>query len=265
MAKKQRTLEERTEYNIKKLTDAKIAKKKKKRNHVPKAAQREKINNLNKKKRAKNLLEKHKQFLRSYEGNAGNLYLACKEAGTTTKWFYYEIATHELFQEAYEEINEQFHAEIKNALYLKAKQGDVNAIREWQYKFNRAYMSLQQRYMGLLSGALENEVIDLTKKAHLQKSVKRLEEMYAVCMVSGKFDHAIKAQSEIIKLLQLAEESVATDYDVLTGSQLLTIMEGIGFKPQVEDIHFEEVPDNVKSLYKDMFPTLLGHGTEENV
>ena len=249
--------QERNNERINKLLERRKENKAQELKDKKRKANTEKKRRYRRNKRKRGITPKMREFLSALEAEGGHLTNTCTAAGVTSKWFYNQMENNSHFRDKYYEYLEHMESEVRDSLYKQATKDDasVYAIREWNNRFNVAYLRLQTKLKLELRHEQQGDT-SIDKRERLVSTLNNLDTLYKICVVSGKFNQAIKTQVEITKLLELTEASDMTDFEILTGSKLVKLMEKLNISADAEtiDIDYEELDDDIKGLYAEMYP-----------
>ena len=191
-------------------------------------------------------------YIELIQENAGHIGNTVKVMGVNRAWYQKMIATDPDFMQRVLDVLEESEDNLQHKLYQMGKDGNIFAMESYfkRAAVQKAHLLYAQR----LQEIKDNEV-SLDKTKALKFAIKELLLTYTQFKASNKPTQAMYALKNYIELLELTEVSDLGEYEVMTGAKLTQIMTSLGIKPNgVEDINFEEVPDDMKDHYKDMFP-----------
>lgn len=199
--------------------------------------------------RAEDLKDSYIEIIKENAGHIGN---TVKMIGVSRAWYQKMIATDHDFMQRVLEALEESEDNLQHKLYSMGLDGNVFAMEAY---FRRsAVQKANLLYAQRLQEIRESEV-SLDKPKALKFAIKELLLTYTNFKANNKPTQAMYALKNYIELLELSEVGDLGEYEVLTGGKLIQIMNSLGIKPSgAEDINFEEVPDDMKDNYKDMFP-----------
>lgn len=193
------------------------------------------------------------KFFEALVQTGGHRGLALQAIGTTRLWFKKMIASDGGFMQQVIDCMEDAEDTLQAILFTNAMHGNSSAAREYfrRTEILKAKLIFEQRII-----QVQQEDVNLDKIVALKFAIKELMISYLELKASGRDSQALQALRQYIELLELHDVSGVGEYEVLTGTDLIKIIDSLGIKPDtVEDISFEEIADeDIKKHYLDMFP-----------
>lgn len=193
------------------------------------------------------------QFFNALVQTGGHRGLALQAIGTTRAWFKKMVATDGGFMQQVIDCMEDAEDTLQAILFTNAMHGNSSAAREYfrRTEILKAKLIFEQRII-----QVQQADVNLDKIVALKFAIKELMVSYLELKASGRDSQALQALRQYIELLELHDVSGVGDYEILTGTELIKIIDSLGIKPDTaEDISFEEIEDDdIKKHYLDMFP-----------
>lgn len=264
MARKNETLEQRTERLQKAALARKEAKTKKLKEKRAKEA-RKRANDKYYQKRQREKLNQQKdweandfklkeQFLLNLEATNGHLGNTIKIVGVSRSWYRKMLVEDQDFSngviEAYESLEDSMNHKFTTMALEEGNTWAGNLMYR-RIAIQKAHIEYRQRLYDIQSNP-----VSLDKEQALKFAVKELLTAYYTLKSQGKDIQALSAMQRYVDLLKLTGISELGEYEVLKGTKLIKIMDNLDIKPSsIETIKFEEIEDEeMKAHYKDMFP-----------
>lgn len=263
MARKNETLEQRTE----RLQKAALARKKAKVKKLKDKKAKEARKRANDKYYKKRLIEKQKQledweanehqlkeqFLINLEATNGNLGSAIKLVGVSRAWYRKMLVEDQDFANGVIEAYESLEDSMNHKFTTMALEGNTwaGSLMYRRITIQKAHIEYRQRLYDI-----QCNPVSLDKEQALKFAVKELLTAYYTLKSQGKDIQALSAMQRYVDLLKLTDVSELGEYEVLKGTKLIKIMDNLDIKPSsIETIKFEEIEDeDMKKHYRDMFP-----------
>lgn len=191
-------------------------------------------------------------FFQSLQQSNGHLGMALKSCALPREWYQRMVVQDLDFHSQMLSYLEDTEDDVQSKLYELAKSGNTFAADAYfkRITLHKARIEYKHRI-----ATLQTTEVSLEKSTALKFAITELLTTYYELKANGKQNQAIYALKQYIELLELKQVSDVGEYDILTGRELTKIMDALGIKPNtIQDINFEEVSEDMKEHYLEMFP-----------